>query len=77
MWIGGGSIICPGVTIDEGSTIGAGSVVVKDIPPYVFAAGTPARSSGPCAEPPLLSGRADPWAHSGASRSAAAQGWPP
>lgn len=43
VWIGGGSIICPGVTIGEGSTIGAGSVVVKDIPPYVFAAGNPCR----------------------------------
>ncbi len=43
VWIGGGSIICPGVTIGEGSTLGAGSVVVKDIPPYVFAAGNPCR----------------------------------
>jgi maltose O-acetyltransferase len=43
VWIGGGSIICPGVTIGEGSTIGAGSVVVRDIPPYVFAAGNPCR----------------------------------
>jgi maltose O-acetyltransferase len=43
VWIGGGSIICPGVTIGEDSTIGAGSVVVRDIPPYVFAAGNPCR----------------------------------
>ncbi|WP_257457412.1 sugar O-acetyltransferase [Archangium lipolyticum] len=43
VWIGGGSIICPGVTIGEGSTIGAGSVVVRDIPPYSFAAGNPCR----------------------------------
>ncbi|MFB1481483.1 hypothetical protein U8525_14245 [Corallococcus sp. RDP092CA] len=43
MWIGGGSIICPGVTIGEGTTIGAGSVVTRDIPPAVFAAGNPCR----------------------------------
>lgn len=43
VWIGGGSILCPGVTIGEGSTLGAGSVVVKDIPPYVLAAGNPCR----------------------------------
>ncbi len=42
-WIGGGAIICPGVTIGEGCTIGAGSVVTRDIPPYVFAAGNPCR----------------------------------
>jgi maltose O-acetyltransferase len=43
VWIGGGSILCPGVTIGKGSTIGAGSVVVKDIPPHVLAAGNPCR----------------------------------
>lgn len=43
VWVGGGSIICPGVVIGEGSTIGAGSVVTRDIPPYVFAAGNPCR----------------------------------
>lgn len=36
-------IVLPGVTIGEGSIIGAGSVVTKDIPPYVIAAGNPAR----------------------------------
>lgn len=43
VWIGGGSIICPGVSIGDDSTIGAGSVVTKDIPPNVFAAGNPCR----------------------------------
>lgn len=43
VWIGGGSIICPGVSIGDNSTIGAGSVVTKDIPPNVFAAGNPCR----------------------------------
>jgi len=43
VWIGGGAIICPGVTIGDNTTIGAGSVVVKDIPANVVAAGNPCR----------------------------------
>lgn len=43
VWIGGAAIICPGVTIGDNSTIGAGSVVVKDIPANVVAAGNPCR----------------------------------
>jgi maltose O-acetyltransferase len=43
VWIGGGSIICAGVTIGSNTTIGAGSVVVKDIPANVVAAGNPCR----------------------------------
>jgi maltose O-acetyltransferase len=42
-WIGGGAIILPGVKIGEGTTIAAGSVVVKDIPAEVLAAGNPCR----------------------------------
>ena len=41
--IGIGSIILPGVTIGEGSIIGAGSVVTKSIPSYTIAVGNPAR----------------------------------
>lgn len=44
VWIGGGAIICPGVTIGSRSVIGAGSVVVRDIPEDVFAAGNPCRT---------------------------------
>lgn len=43
VWIGGGAIICPGVTIGDRTVIGAGSVVTRDIPPDVFAAGNPCR----------------------------------
>ena len=43
VWIGGGAVICPGVTIGSRSIIGAGSVVTKDIPADVFAAGNPCK----------------------------------
>lgn len=43
VWIGESSCILPGVTIGEGSIIGALSVVTKDIPPYVIAVGSPAK----------------------------------
>ena len=43
VWIGGGAIVCPGVSIGERAVIGAGSVVTKNIPAGVFAAGNPCR----------------------------------
>ena len=43
VWVGGAAIICPGVTIGSASVIGAGSVVTRDIPERVFAAGNPCR----------------------------------
>lgn len=42
VWIGAGSIILPGVRIGRGSIVGAGSVVTKDVPDFVVAAGNPA-----------------------------------
>ena len=42
-WIGGGAVICPGVTIGNRCVIGAGSVVTKDIPDDSVAVGNPAR----------------------------------
>lgn len=43
VWLGGNVVVNPGVTIGENSVIGSGSVVTKDIPPNVVAAGNPCR----------------------------------
>lgn len=43
VWIGRSAIVLAGVTIGDGSVIGAGSVVTKDVPPYAIVAGNPAR----------------------------------
>lgn len=42
VWIGDGAIVCKGVTVGANSVIGAGSVVTRDIPANVIAAGNPA-----------------------------------
>lgn len=41
VWIGGGAILCPGVTIGDDCVIGAGSVVTRSLPAGVLAAGNP------------------------------------
>lgn len=43
VWVGGGAIILPGVRIGSRAVIGAGSVVTRDVPESVFAAGNPCR----------------------------------
>jgi maltose O-acetyltransferase len=43
VWLGGGAIVCPGVSIGEDTVVGAGAVVTQDLPPGVVAAGVPAR----------------------------------
>lgn len=43
VWIGRRVILLPGITIGEGSIIGAGAVVAKDIPPYSIAVGNPVK----------------------------------
>ncbi|WP_309248115.1 sugar O-acetyltransferase [Rothia santali] len=43
VWLGGGAIVMPGVTIGRDSVIGAGAVVTRDVPPLSVAVGSPAR----------------------------------
>jgi maltose O-acetyltransferase len=43
VWLGGGAIVLPGVTIGENSVVGAGAVVTRDVPANVVVAGNPAR----------------------------------
>jgi len=43
VWLGGGVIVCPGVTIGDDTVVGAGAVVTRDLPSGVVAAGVPAR----------------------------------
>jgi maltose O-acetyltransferase len=43
VWLGGGVIVCPGVSIGEATVVGAGAVVTRDLPAGVVAAGVPAR----------------------------------
>lgn len=45
VWIGGGAIILPGITIGEDAVIGAGSVVTRDVPPGATVMGNPARAA--------------------------------
>lgn len=43
MWLGGNTVVCPGVHIGSNVVIGAGSVVTKDIPDWCIAAGNPCK----------------------------------
>jgi maltose O-acetyltransferase len=43
VWLGGGAIVCPGVTIGHDTVVGAGAVVTSDLPAGVVAVGVPAR----------------------------------
>ena len=43
VWLGGGVIVCPGVSIGENTVVGAGAVVTRDLPAGVLAVGNPAR----------------------------------
>jgi maltose O-acetyltransferase len=43
VWLGGGVIVCPGVSIGRDTVVGAGAVVTNDLPAGVAAAGVPAR----------------------------------
>jgi maltose O-acetyltransferase len=48
VWLGGGAIVCPGVTIGENTVVGAGSVVTRTLPAGVVAAGNPCRVIRSC-----------------------------
>lgn len=54
VWIGGGAIILPGVRIGDRAVIGAGSVVTRDVPADVFAAGNPCRVIRPVQQGPMV-----------------------
>ncbi|MFD9564978.1 sugar O-acetyltransferase [Streptomyces sp. NPDC059994] len=43
VWLGGGVIVCPGVSIGADTVVGAGAVVTRDLPAGVLAVGNPAR----------------------------------
>jgi len=43
VWLGGGVVVCPGVSIGENTVVGAGAVVTRDLPANVVAVGNPAR----------------------------------
>lgn len=43
VWLGGGAIVCPGVSIGDNTVVGAGAVVPRDLPANVVAVGNPAR----------------------------------
>ena len=54
--IGGGAVLCPGLEIGEEAYIGAGAVVVRDVPPRVVVVGNPARVLRDVPDDELLSG---------------------
>jgi len=44
VWIGAHVAILPGVRVGRGAILGAGAVVIKDVPPFAVVAGVPART---------------------------------
>jgi acetyltransferase-like isoleucine patch superfamily enzyme len=52
--VGGGAVLCPGVEIGEEAFVGAGAVVVKDVPARMLVVGNPARVLREVAEEELL-----------------------
>jgi maltose O-acetyltransferase len=50
VWLGANVTVCPGVNIGDNTVIGAGSVVIKDVPPNVVAAGNPCKVIRPITE---------------------------
>jgi UDP-2-acetamido-3-amino-2,3-dideoxy-glucuronate N-acetyltransferase len=52
--IGGGSVLCPGITIGENALVGAGSVVTRDVPDRAIVVGNPAQVMGTVSESELI-----------------------
>lgn len=52
VWIGGGAIVLPGVTIGDDTVVGAGSVVTRSLPSGVVAVGNPCRTLRPISDIP-------------------------
>lgn len=50
-WIGHGAIVMPGVSMGDGSVLGSGAVLTRDLPPYAIAVGVPARVLRPRFDP--------------------------
>jgi acetyltransferase-like isoleucine patch superfamily enzyme len=46
VWTGAHAVITPGVTVGQGTAVGAGAVVTRDLPPHIVAGGIPARELG-------------------------------
>lgn len=59
VWLGGGVIVLPGVTIGRDTVVGAGAVVAKDLPPGVLAVGNPARVIRALTQDPIPTQEAD------------------
>ena len=55
VWLAGGVMVCPGVTIGDDTVVGAGSVVTRDLPAGVVAFGNPARVHRPIDDGDILS----------------------
>lgn len=53
-------IVSAGVTIGQGAVVGAGSLVLKDVPPWTIAAGVPAKVIGDRKDDPLIEDRGQP-----------------
>jgi acetyltransferase-like isoleucine patch superfamily enzyme len=55
--VGGGAVLCPGIEVGEEAFVGAGAVVVQDVPPRALVVGNPARRIRDVPEDELLGGR--------------------